>query len=58
MRSHTVSPKMEKNPGEGDTRDTNLEEGEPFVIVEHHLEALVVDDGEEAGISKIINSLR
>lgn len=53
-----MSPKMEKNPGEGDTRDTNLEEGEPFVIVEHHLEALVVDDGEEAGISKIINSLR
>lgn len=36
----------------------DLEEGKPLVVIQHHLEALVVDDGEEAGISKIINSLR
>lgn len=59
MSSHMGPPKTENNLCVCvATWDANLEESEPFVVIEHHLEALVVDDGEEASISKIINSLR
>lgn len=62
MRGHMASPETENNLlyvcVVSNETWTDLEEAEPLVVVENNLKALVVDDGEETSISKIINSLR
>lgn len=35
-----------------------LEESEPFVAVNDHLKALVVDEGEEAGVPQLVCGYR
>ena len=35
-----------------------LEEAEPFVAVKDHFKALVVDDGEEAGVPQLVCGYR
>lgn len=37
---------------------TDLEEPKPLVVIEHHLEALVVDESEEAGVAEVVHSNR
>ena len=35
---------------------TYLKKGEPLVVIQHNLKALIVNDGEMAGIAKVIIS--
>lgn len=54
----TFKPRDNDQVTEGRHTMSYLEEGEPFVAIDDHFKALVVNDGEEASVAQLVRGHR